>query len=842
MKSGAILRRAQLRFHSRHPWHLVLTIIGLVLGVAVVVAIDIAIESSRQSFLHAAKTLSGDATHSIQAPSDGLAEELFTRIRLQASIRASAPVVSGRVSVPGYENKLRILGIDRYSEAGFRSYLLPQNNSVSTATVSAAQMSGLISASTAQSLNIKQGDSLLVSHNGRQFRVQISDFIGSNEKLKNLGLRDMLVMDIVDAQVLLDMVGKLSRIDLRLRELTQIDQVTSLLPPTAQLQSRDEAGKVMQQMTRAFHLNLTALSFLALLVGFFIIYNAMTFSVVQRYQLFGTLRAIGVSRQQIFLAVMLEALLLGLLATLGGILAGTVLARSLLFLVARTTTDLYVNLTDYALFIGLDTINKGLLLGVLGCLLVTCIPAWEAMKVPPRQLFEKMRWQWRTWKDSLLLVWLGAATLVFAWYLMNQAQGGLVMAFVALFLLVLGYALMLPHSVRLAAYVLRPFTAYLFGATGSMAVSTNVRSLRRTGVAMASLVIAVATAIGVSIMVDSFRYSLLEWLDYRLQADVYVNLSERGPGGSLSPELWANLKAHPQVKTVGRSLLVPVQSTVGEIDAVVVESWPGLSRAYQLIEKSHATPWQAFAQGEAVFVSESLANHNKLFPGSVIELETAAGQIPFTVMGVFRDYGSDRGRLLIHRQVYQSYWQDDRFSTYLVFLKDKELLPQVMPQLRQQLEEQGLEVYANREIRQLSVEVFERTFTVTNVLHTLALMVAFIGIVTSLMALQLERTRELAVLRAVGFTPAQLGTLLTLENTLLGGIGGVFAMPLGLVLAYGLISVINVRAFGWSMNMDIDPSILATAWFTALAAALLAGIYPTWSALSRPPVVGLRGS
>jgi putative ABC transport system permease protein len=370
-------------------------------------------------------------------------------------------------------------------------------------------------------------------------------------------------------------------------------------------------------------------------------------------------------------------------------------------------------------------------------------------------------------------------------------------------------------------------------------------SLSRTAPAVASLVVAVSVTVGLGIMIQSFRGTLVRWLDNTLQADIYVSLPSTvgsRADGTLSPELIADFVAHPAV--VGHSTYRGTTATAewGTLRLVALELDPRGERSFDFLEGDRARAIEAFRDDEAVIVSEPLAFRHGLEVGSPVSLRTEVGPRDFVVAGVFYDYGSDQGVLMMSRATFDRYWTDPGVTSLGLFLDDaadvdattRELQASVQP------EDLILSVRSNRALREGSLEIFDRTFEVTAVLRVLAFLVAFIGVLGALMALQLERGRELAVLRANGLTPGQVWRLVTGQTGLLGLISGVLAVPMGALLAVVMIYIVNRRSFGWTLQMEVGPDVVFQAIALALSGALLAGLYPAWKMSRTPPALGLR--
>jgi len=235
--------------------------------------------------------------------------------------------------------------------------------------------------------------------------------------------------------------------------------------------------------------------------------------------------------------------------------------------------------------------------------------------------------------------------------------------------------------------------------------------------------------------------------------------------------------------------------------------------------------WASMTGQDEVQVSEPFANKFGVTQqNNLLAVRTNAGERTMRVVGVFYDYASDAGVVRMRRDLYQRDWADDKVSSIALYLPaDSAITAQ---SLRTQFSGRDLLISANRELRDNALQVFDRTFAITSALNLLATVVAFIGVLSALMALQIERTRELGMLRANGMTLNQLWRLTLLETGLMGGTAGILSMPAGLLLAVILVYIINLRSFGWTIRLDLQWTTFAQALAVAVVSALLAAIYP----------------
>jgi putative ABC transport system permease protein len=242
-----------------------------------------------------------------------------------------------------------------------------------------------------------------------------------------------------------------------------------------------------------------------------------------------------------------------------------------------------------------------------------------------------------------------------------------------------------------------------------------------------------------------------------------------------------------------------------------------------------------------VLVSEPLAYRRNLHPGSMLTVFTGTGEKQLRVTGIFYDYGSDQGVVMMKLDHYRALWNDQAISSLAVYAAPGRDVDTLVQRLRDHVgADEVIQIQSNKALRAASLEIFDRTFAITSVLQLLAMIVAFVGILSALMALQLERARELGTLRAIGLTPGQLWGVVLSQTGLIGLVAGLLAIPLGVALAMVLVFVINKRSFGWTLQLQLDGGLFLQALRVAIVAALLAGLYPAWRMSRTAPALALR--
>lgn len=862
--TNAPLWRLAWRRIRRRPFQYVLFILGIAIGVAMMVSIDLANGSAQRAFELSTDAIAGRTTHRIEAISPvGIDEALYRQLRTEVGYTRSAPIVEGYVVAEDLDRQpMRLVGVDFFAEAPFRSYLGSNSGGDSDQGIEALTAfltkpnTVILARDTAAQYGVQVGDRLQLTLAGQPIAAQVVGILQPANALTRDALSNVLFTDIASAQEVLGMQGHLSHIDLIADSEAELEPIRAILPEGTKLETTQAQKNAVQQMTAAFELNLTALSLLALVVGMFLIYNTVTFSVIQRRSLFGTLRCLGVTQGQLFQLIMGESLVLSIVGSLLGLGLGVVLGRSIVGLITQSINDFYFVVSVRDISLSTWTLVKGMGIGIVAALLASLVPAAEAMGTSPQSSLKRSTLEG---KVQQILPWLVLAWGLFTLGgigLLTIKNGGLVVAFAGLFAILLAAALLTPPLTALLMKGLSPLLNSLVGMLGKMAPRDITRSLSRTSIAIASLMVAVSVIVGVSVMVGSFRTTVVQWLDQTLQADIYVTPPSTTANrvlGSVDPSVVKDAYSWPEIDHIvtyndtdvdviafNREVGPDIDTEISETTEIPVNRTAKLisadgdvsngQRPYAWIRDNVKNPWPQLDAGDGVIISEALMLRAGVSaPPETITLESPQGAMTFPVLAVFYDYASDRGTILLDNDLYLATWQDPSIASLGLFVKPDVSVDAVVAHLRESFKgRQDLVAQSNRNLRQGSLEIFDRTFAITGALRLLAVVVAFIGVLSALMSLQLERTRELGILRANGMTPLQMWQLTLLETGIMGSLAGFFAMPLGYVLAWILIYVINVRSFGWTLQMQIEPGYFWQAWLVAVAAALLAGVYPAW--------------
>ena len=844
-----ILLRLGWRHISRRLFQSLLFVLGVALGVGVVVAIDIANASASRAFTLSSESVAGRATHQIIGGPNGFPSDLYARIRLELGIKSSAPVVSEFARIAGSEQALRLLGVDPLAEPPFRPYLAADGGEMDYTALNrfiAEPGSIVISETLAERLGLESGAVIDVSAGGQFHEARIVGILRADDRSSRQALDDLIISDIATAQEFVDMAGRLSRIDLIL-DADEVAGVKSALPGGVSLVDV-KAENALDQMIAAFEINLQAMSLLALVVGLFLIYNTVAFSVVQRRGVIGIMRSLGATKAQIFAFILGEALMLGVIGTILGLALGVIFGRGAVTLVSQTISDLYFAINVRGISIETGTLIKAAVIGILASVLAALLPSWDATRTPPAGVMKRSNEEENTRRLLPYVTFAALLLNALGLLLLGLPDESLIFSFAALMSFLVGGAFFTPAALLLLMRLFLPLAGAMFGVLGRMACRAVTRSLSRTSVAVAALTIAVSVIVGVSTMIGSFRGTVADWLENSLGAQIYVS-------PPLFSSNYASVDVDRAVAEIARGVDGVESVSAGRTVVASAPEYPGLppvnvlASEYDIAGVNRRFKWstvstadhQAALDAGRVMVSESFAYRRGIDEdNNTIALVTDRGEREFEVFGVYYDYSTDQGTVYISRAVYDRYYDDPFISSLGIMIMADADSATVIADLRAALADYDLLVQDYAALRAGALDVFDRTFAITIALRLLTTLVAFIGILSALMSLQLEQTREYGAMRATGMTRGQLTRFTLLQTGLMGLVAGLMALPIGTVLSLVLTQVVNVRSFGWTMGFRLLPGDFAEAFLVALAAALLAGVYPALRLARLQPAEALR--
>lgn len=832
-----LLRLLSWSYLRKHRLRWALTLAGIALGVAVLVAMRAANRTVLSSFQRTVDRIAGRTQLQVWAGDFGFPEEVLERVQAAPEVAAAAPVIEAAVDTGlRGQGSLLILGIDMTGDRSLRDYDLE---------------SGEEAIVDDPLVFLAQPDSLIVTRefaarNGLRIGSRIP--LGTVEGLRTFTVRGIMrssglsqafggnlaVMDIYAAQAVLGRGRRFDRIDVALQEGVSLEEgrraLCARLGPGFQVEPPASRGQHFEAILRSFSATLDITSVFAMLVGLFIIYNAFAIAVTQRRSEIGILRALGATKGQIRALFLTESAVAGLLGSVVGAAAGVLMARVVAGYMARLMEQVYgVAQSVEGVEIEPAQLAGAVGLGVLTSMVAAWVPSSDAARVDPVRALQKGKHQVLGAEESRWRHGLAAGAAMAA-ALCLSAGRALWVFYAGYILAVLAALLMAPTLSLWLVRALRPLLAWVRPVEGALAADSLLQAPRRTAATVAALMLSLAMVIGFGGVARSIYGSVLEWVNTTLNPDLFVTANPELSHRTyvMPPEVAAAIESVAGVREVQRvrSARVPYRGVPVLLVAVEVGKLARTARR-RPIDGDPADMYLRTAAGEAVIISDNLAGLRGVKLGDILELATPRGPLRLPVAGIVRDYSDQQGVVLVDRAVYQRYWMDDTANVIRVYLAPGASAAEVKRQILERCAGRRLFVLSNAEVRRYILRLTDQWFGVTYTQIAVAILVAVLGIVNTLTVSITDRRRELGVLQAVGGLRQQVRRTVWMEALAIGAIGLALGVALGAVSLYYSLEMARRDLAGMRLDyvfpgplaLGLGPVILAAAWLAALGPA-----------------------
>jgi putative ABC transport system permease protein len=818
------------------------TLIAVALGVAIGLAIDLANATAVASFASSVNIVSNKVNLQVLAVGRGFDERTILRVQRVAGILYASPTIEDELTVgakvgrPFSGEILRVLGVDmlRPLPGAAASSGAAPGGLASGDTDPWTLVNGhgaFVSAATAGRLGWRRGETVHAIAGDRDVTLRVAGIIPTG----TVGIDSSVVfVDVATAQEIFGKIGSLDRIDLVVdpsRLATVERAVAAAIPPGARVIRPKTRTDEIARMLQSFRLNLAALAYVALLVGMYLIYNTVAISVVQRRPEIGTVRALGATRGAVFRTFVGEGALVGIVGSACGLGLGAALATLSVAAVSSTVDILYV--ASHADRVAYDPVlfAKAFVLGVLASIVAAAFPALDAASTLPAITLRARGFERRRPRFAARAASAGVALLALAvpCSRVPAIDGVPIFGYAAGLLIIFGGSLCAPIAVAALARLGTTLAARR-PALGLAAANMTGAPLR-TSVAVAAVMIAIGMTVAVAVLVASFRVTIIAWADETLRADLFVRpvgLADASNDALFSRGVAARVGAVPgvaQVETL-REIEMPFRGRLTNVGATDLASIAE-HRPLRLLGGANATALARSLPGTTnVLVSEPFATKFGVGPGDRVVLPTPSGPTAFTVAAVYNDYSSDAGVLLLDTRTYRRLFHDDSVNSIAVYARSGADLGRLRSAIVRALAPLRIDVATNRELRDLVVHIFDRTFAITYALDVIAIVIAVMGVVSTLFALVLERKMEFGLLRYLGVTVGGVRSIVLTEAAGIGLLGGLLGVGVGMLLALDLIFVINRQAFGWLIELHVPWPFLLETIAAVIVAAVVAGVYP----------------
>lgn len=824
---------------------LTLAILSVAMGVALIVSILNANESIIEQFNHSTSLIQGKQTARLESVSGKTFtdQDLSPAFIEQLKDVEFAPVLEVKAIDEKSQQSITILGVDLLNDYHFRNYDFT-NKSKLHKTDSQLEFKDLlddenggliVTEKLAKKLKWNEANQSFF-YGSRLLQVKVNDSI----HLKDLGITKseggfIALTDITYLQKVFNHEKTYSAL-----EFTKItpkelkEQLT--LPEGFRLVDPSERRKEIESLTSAFRFNLQALSYIALLVAAYLISQTIFISFQRKNKLIGTLRVLGLSRWQSFVLIMLEALLIGLIGISIGCIFGLILSKFTLLLLSKTVNELYFSVRSNELILSAKGPLIAAGIGLATCILAGLPSAILSARVNPiinlRAISFKNFQQISPWLLGLFYL-AGSLSLLFLFlaqtslFAIPSRYLGFAMALVVLFGLGLISGLFLNGILR--------FFSSLNNWFGQLIRTKLSSNYIRLWIATGALICGLSMTISISLMIDSFRETVKDWVNDSLKADVYLS-AIRKDQDNLNPQLLEIASGWPEVEEV--NYLSKHQTNLNGKMAIIggtnlkcqlrslkfISQLPGLKKL--LFDPENGNNY--------VLVSNTFAFKRSLEVGDTVLLDTFLGPKKLKIAGVYQDYSSEHGYLLMDRAYYLQLFKNDKISNIAFYLEPDAQLDSVLAKLNnidpQILNLKAVKVQTNGELRKTVLKIFDQTFQVSYMFFWIALFISIMTVALTLFSCIEENSYLNLVNRYLGTTVKQLVAVEVSQGLLITIVSIILSIPGGYWLAIILKETVNNNSFGWIIYLHCNWLNISMIVGLALIGAVIGSLYPVWAA------------
>ena len=837
-----LLRLISWPYFRKHVLRTMLTVAGIVLGVAVYVGMHTANQTVLYAFSHTVDRIAGKTELQVTAGETGFDEAVLERVQAASTVQVAVPAIEAVVEtkIEGQGNLL-VLAVDMTGDRSLRDYDLDSADEavIDDPLVFLAQPDSLI-----VSKEFAGRNHLVVGSTLRLGTVEGDKPFTVRGIMKSSGLTsafggNLTIMDIYAAQKMFGRGRKFDRIDLTVkpgRTIAEAEQeLRMMLGPGFQVDPPSGRGQQFESMIAAYSMMVNISSLFALFIGMFIIYNAFAIAVAQRRSEVGILRALGATRGQIRWLFLGESAVTGLIGSLGGLVFGILIARAIAASIGGLISDVY-GVAQHAdeLAASPAVLAAGLAIGIVTSVVAAMIPAQNAARVDPVQALQKGKYQVLSVGESrvraVLAAVFGAVSLACLSFGTSRPvfYGGYLLAVIV--------ALLLSPMLSLGlARALRPLLKWVRPVEGALAADSLIQSPRRTSASVAALMLSLALVIAFAGMARASYTSIIDWMSTALNPDLFVVPSQSIVVRTIRfpAEMEGELAAIPgvgRVQTVRDARIVFRQTPVMLVAVDITSVSQTAPRTP--VAGSPADMYRLTAAGEGLMVSDNLAQLQHLKLGEVLEIPAPNGLVRLPIVGIVVDYSDQQGTILMDRRVFARYWHDNSVNIFRVYLKPGADVPGVTERIQKAYAgRRQVFVLTNAELKGYILKITDQWFGLTSLQIAVAVLVAILGIVNTLTVTITDRRRELGVLQAVGGLRGQIRRTIWIEALSIGALGLVLGFALGAVNLYYILQIVQHDIAGMRLGYEFPTGTALALVPTILAAAFIAAIWPAESAV-----------
>ncbi len=827
--------------------HTLMTVAGICLGVAAIVSIGIVNKSVLHSFEDSINHVTGRAMLQVTGAASGFPEELIGRVQKVPGVEYAVPVIDTQgILVKGKESTLMILGVDVLQDSNIRDYKLAEDNSdIPDPLLFLARPDSILltkEMADREGITIDQTIQVQTVRGIRTFRVR---GLLTPEGPAKIASGNIAIMDYPAAQMAFGKEGRIDRIDVSLLRGEDLEtvrgRIKQALPEGYTIVTPEGRTKQVEVLISHFQKNINLISFIAVFVGMYLIYNAVSISVVQRRKEIGILRALGTTRGQIIALFLGETAVMAVVGSLLGLVTGILFAKSALGAVGQTVSELYLRTSVTEISLSWTGLAIGFSTGIAASLAAALFPALASTRISPVSAIRSLPYSEEGLLSSKRLQISAATFMVLAAVLLmlHKSFGEIPVLhnsatmFLATIFLLLGISLATPAVLTLFLLVFRKTVAPHGGAVVRLAGLNLQKNITRNAVAAAAIFYGIAVFVSSSGIIYSTKQSVLEWIDSYVRGDIIVTsghpIATSGAQNIPMPvELWKDIEKVPGVLSADPFRKIYIDYHGRRILLLTVDIAKRFKYSpFKIAQGKREDMARLLPDQNYIAVNEAVASQERIKPGDSMLLPTPEGPVSFTVAVINVDYSSDSGSIFMDLHTYQRYWKEYLADSFSIRVTSPENLMSVRDEIARRFgNERKLFVLPAREFKTEIRKIIDQGFAVNHAINIITMTIACFGIIVTLLASVLERTRELGILRSIGMLRRQVSGVVVLESILLGVIGGVLGAGAGIIIGWMSLEGFLKGDYGASMQYHVHWASIF--WAIALSALLaaLAGMYP----------------
>jgi len=837
-----LLRLISWPYFRKHVLRTMLTIAGIVLGVAVFVGMHTANQSVLFAFSRTVDRIAGKTEIQVTAGEAGFEEDILEKVQSVPSVRVAVPVIEAVVDTRmAGEGSLLVLAVDMTGDRSLRDYDLESGDEavIDDPLVFLAQPDSIILTkqfAEKSRLGVNDKIRLGTAEGDRQFTIR---GIMKTGGLTSAFGGNLAIMDVYAAQKMFGRGRTFDRIDVGVKPGSTIADcerdLTALLGAGFQIEPPSGRGQQFEAMLAAYSMMVGISSLFALFIGMFIIYNSFAIAVTQRRSEIGILRALGATRAQIRWLFLGESAVTGVIGSLGGLVFGTLIARGIAASIGTLISDVY-GVAQRADEVAASPVLllTALGIGIATSIVAAVIPARNAARVDPVQALQKGKFQILSageYRLRAVLAAIGAGGAIVC----LMVGGSRVIFYIGYGMAIASALLLSPLLAVALARAMRPVLKWLRPVEGALAADSLLQAPRRTSASVAALMLSLALVVAFAGMARASYSSIIDWMNTALNPDLFVSPSQNIVVRTIRfpSAMEGELAAVPGVERVQavRDARIVFRKTPVMVVAVDIMSVSQTARREPVAGVADDM-YSRTAAGQGLMVSDNLAQLQRLSLGDILEVPAPYGVIRLPIVGVVVDYSDQQGTILMDRRLFQQYWHDDTVNIFRLYLKPGTPMPDVRRNILEHYAG-GRQVFVltNDELKAYILKITDQWFGLTSVQIAVAVLVAILGIVNTLTVSITDRRRELGVLQAVGGLRGQIRRTIWIEALSIGTLGLLLGFGFGAINLYYILQIIHQDIAGMRLDYQFPVAVVAALVPTILASAFIAAIWPAESAV-----------